>query len=78
MHTATGTNKVVLGHRPRGGAAAGGGSEEEEIAHEMADVKEDEAAGEARDVVMTETETATTVATETETETEAGALAAND
>jgi len=81
-HTATGTNRVVLGHRPRGGAAAGGGSEEEEmadeIADEMADVQEDEAAGEARDVVMTETETATTAATETETESEAGALATND
>jgi hypothetical protein len=48
------------------------------MADEMADVQEDEAAGEARDVVMTETETSTTAATETETETEAGALAAND
>jgi hypothetical protein len=44
----------------------------------MANVQEDEAAGEARDVVMTETDTATTAATETETETEAGALATND
>jgi hypothetical protein len=38
MHTATGTNRVVLGRRPRGGAAAGGGGEEEEMADEMADV----------------------------------------
>jgi hypothetical protein len=76
MHTATGTNRVVLGHRPRGGAAADGGSEEEE----MADAQGEEATGEARDVVMTDTETATTAATatETETETEAGALATND
>jgi hypothetical protein len=76
MHTATGTNRVVLGRRPRGGAAADGGSEEEE----MADVQGEEATGEARDVVMTETETATSAATatETETETEAGALATND
>jgi len=82
MHTATGTNRVVLGRRPKGGAAAGGGSEEEEMADdmadEMADVQEDEAAGDERDVVMTETETATTAATETETETEAGAQATND
>jgi len=48
------------------------GSEEEK----MADVQEEEAAGEARDVVMTETETATTAATETETD--AGALPTND
>jgi hypothetical protein len=76
MHTATGTNRVVFGRRPRGGAAADGGSEEEE----MADVQGEEATGEARDVLMTETETATSAATatETETETEAGALATND
>jgi hypothetical protein len=76
MHTATGTNRVGLGHRPRGGATADGGSEGEE----MADVQGEEATGEARDVVMTETETASTAATatETETETEAGALATND
>jgi hypothetical protein len=78
MNTATGTNRVVLGRRPSGGVVAVEGSEEEEMADEMADVQEDEAAGEARDVVMTETETATTAANETETETEAGALAAND
>jgi hypothetical protein len=44
----------------------------------MTDVQEDDAGGEAREVVMTETETATTAATETETETEAGAMATND
>jgi len=70
--TATGMNRVVLGRRPRQGAAADGGSEEQE----MAEVEEEEAAGEARDVVMTETETVTTAATETETE--AGALTTND
>jgi len=76
MHTATGTNRVVPGRRPMGGAAAEGGSE----AEEMTDVQGEEATGEARDVAMTETETATTAATatETETETEAGALATND
>jgi hypothetical protein len=78
MHTATGTNSVVLGRRPRGGAAGGGGSDEEEMADEMADVQEDEAGGKARDIVMTRTETATMAATETETESEAGALATND
>jgi hypothetical protein len=72
MHTATGTNSVVLGCRPRRGALAAGGSEEEE----MADVQEGETAGEARDVMMSEAETATTAATETDTE--AGALATND
>jgi len=70
------TNSVVLGHRSRGGAVAQGGSEEEEMADEMVDVQEEEAAGEARDVVMTETGTGTTTATETETE--VGALATND
>ena len=76
MHTATGTNIVVLGRRPRGGVAAEGGSEEQE----RTDVQGEEATGEERDVVMTETETATTAATatETETETELGALATND
>jgi hypothetical protein len=48
------------------------------MADEMADVQEDEAAGEARDIVMTRTETATMAATETETEGEVGALATND
>jgi hypothetical protein len=78
MLTATGTNRVVFGRRPRGGAAGRGGSEEEQMADEMADVQEDEAAGEARDIVMTRTETATMAATETETEGEVGALATND
>jgi hypothetical protein len=48
------------------------------MADEMADVQEDEAAGEARDIVMTRTETATMAATETETESQVGALATND
>jgi len=78
MHTATGTNRVVLGRRPRGGAAAGLGGEEEEMADEMADVQEDAAAGEARDVVITKTETAAMAPTDTETETEVGAPATND
>ena len=71
---ATGSNRVVLGPRPQG-VAEGGGDEEE-----MADVDQEEAAGEARDVTMaeTETETATRTATDTETEIETGALATND
>jgi len=59
-----------------GSVAADGGSEEEE----KADVAEEEATGEARDVMTTKTETefGTTTATETETETEAGAKVTND
>jgi hypothetical protein len=78
VHMATGTNRLVLGRRPSVGAATGLGGQEEEMADEMADVQEDEAAGEARDVVMTKTETVTTAATETETDTEAGAPATNE
>jgi len=72
MHMAMGTNRVVLGRKPRRGAAVEGGSEEEA----MADMQEEEAVGEARDIVMTEIETATTATTETETE--AGSLVTND
>jgi len=72
IHTATGTNRVALGRRPRGRTAAEGGTEEDD----MAAVQEEEAAREARDVVMTETETVSTAATETETEPEA--LVTND
>ena len=67
-HMATGTNRVVLGHRPRGGRAADGGRKE------MADAKELEATGEARDVIMTDAEIPSTTATETE----AGALATSN
>jgi hypothetical protein len=76
IHTAMGTKTVVLGRRPRGVPAAEKGSEVEE----MTDVQGEEATGEARDVVMTETETGTTpaTATETETETEPGVLATNN
>jgi len=74
MHTATGTNRVVLGHTPRGRAAADRRSKDEEIA----DVQGEEATGEARDVEMTETETVTMGATATETEPDAGALATNE
>jgi len=76
LHTATGINRGVLGLRPRGGAAADRGGEEEE----MTDVQGEEATGEARGVVITETGTATTAATvtDTETETEAGGLDTND
>jgi hypothetical protein len=71
---ATGSNRAVLGPRPQR-VAEGGGDEEE-----MADVDEEEAAGEARDVTMAEpeTETATRTATDTETDIETGALATND
>jgi hypothetical protein len=67
-HMATGTNRVVLVHRPRGGGAADGRREEK------ADAEEEEATREARDVMMTEAEITTT----TTTETEAGALTTND
>jgi len=75
MNIAMGTNRVVLGLRSKGAAAAGGSEEEE-----MADVEEEEATGEPRDVTMSETETkiATTTGTKTEIDTEAGALATDD
>ena len=41
-------------------------------------MEKEEAAGEARDIVMTETKTATLAATDTETDTEGGALTTND
>jgi hypothetical protein len=72
MHTATGTNRVVLGHRRRGGAAADGRRAE----GEMAEVEEEGAPGEARNVLMTEAVIVTT--TPTVSEVEAGALATND
>ena len=65
---------MVLGHRSQG-VAEGGGDE-----GEMADVDEEEAAGEARDITMaeTETETVTSTANDTETEIQTGALATNE
>jgi hypothetical protein len=48
----------------------------ERAVREMADAEEEEATGEARDVVMTEAKIATT--TTIETETEVGAQATND
>ena len=74
MHMATGTNRVVLGPRFRGGSAAEGGCKEEEIA----DVEEEEATGEARDVMMTETETETETVNTATTETEVRTLTTND
>jgi hypothetical protein len=71
IHTATGPKRVVLCHRPRGGGAADGGRAEGDVA----DAEEEEATGEARDIIMTKAEIATTPVTETETE--AGALATN-
>jgi len=67
-HTAMGTNRVVLGHRPRRGGAENGGREEK------SDVEEEETMGAERDIMMAEAEIATT----TESEIEAGALATND
>jgi hypothetical protein len=54
---------------------AEGGDDEEE----MADVHEEEAAGEARDIMFaeTETESATRITPDTETEIDTGALAIN-
>ena len=51
MDMAMVTNSMVHCPRPRGEVAADGGSKEEE----MEDVEEEEAIGEARDVMMTET-----------------------
>jgi len=73
-HMAMGTNRVVLGPTPSGGAAAEGGREEEE----MADVEQEKAAGQPRDVIMTEKDTATDNATIATTQTEAVALTCND
>jgi hypothetical protein len=71
---ATGSKRVVLAPRPQGVAEGGGDAEE------MADVDEEEAAGEASDITMAETKTETTTrtATETQTEIETGALPTND
>jgi hypothetical protein len=70
---ASGSNRVVLGHRPQGVAEVGGDEEE------MADVdeEEDDVPEEAREVTMavTETETATRTVTDTATEIETGAPA---
>jgi len=65
-------NRVVYCRRPRPRVAADGGSEKEE----RADLQQEEAVGEATDIVMTDTKTATTAATETETD--VGALATID
>jgi len=66
-----GTNRVVLGHRPKRTAKEGG-----VIEVELVDAAEEETTGEAKDVTMTEI--ATTAATDTGTETEMGALATTD
>jgi len=58
------TNRVVFGYRPRGGGAADGGRAE----GEMAGPEEEEATGEARDVMMPGAEITTMTATENETE----------
>jgi len=68
---ASGTKRVVLGHRPNGTATEEGGSEAE-----LVDAEEEKAMGEAENVTITQR--ATTATTNTETETETGALATND
>jgi len=75
LNIATGTNRMVFGLMPSG-AAADRGREEER----MADVEEEEATEEAREVTMTETQTEilTTTVTATESETEVGVLATYD
>jgi len=72
---ASGTNRVVLGPRPKGAAeeGEGGGSEAE-----MEDVGEKEASGEAQDITMNETANTTATETKIGAETEMGALATND
>jgi len=66
--TATGSNRVVFGPKPKW-VSDGGGDEEA-----MPDVYGGE---EARNNRMAETETATETATDTKTETETGSLATN-
>jgi len=68
---ASGTNRVMLGHRPERTAKGGGRSEAE-----LVDAEEAEEMGEAENVMKTES--ATMAATETGTETETGALATNN
>jgi len=68
---ASGTNRVVLGHRPKDTAKVGWGSEAE-----LVNGEEEEALGEVEDVTMTEI--APTPATETGTQTETRTLATND
>jgi hypothetical protein len=71
---ANGSNRVMLGSRPQGVEERSGDEEE------MADVDEEEAAGEESDITMAETntETTTSTATDTETEIETGSLATHD
>jgi len=68
---ASGTNRVTLGHRHKRTAKEEGRSEAE-----LVDVEEEEAKGEAEDIMMTES--VTTAKTETGTETETAALATTD
>jgi len=70
---ATGSNREVLGPTTQG--VAGGEGDEGEIADGD---EEEEAAGEARDLMMAEIDTATRTVTDTETETELGVLATSD
>jgi hypothetical protein len=69
-----GSNRLVLGPRPQR-VAEGGGNQVEEMAD--VDKKEEEAAGEAQDVMVAEskTETATRTVTDTETGISVGAWA---
>jgi len=66
---ASGTNRMMLGHRPKGSAKEGG-----ESGAELVDAEVEEATGEAEDVTMTASATTAVTATETET----GAPATND
>jgi len=70
---ASGTNRVVLGHRPRGIVTYGGRSEAE---LELVDVEEEGTMAEIEDITMTDI--ATTAGTLTASETATGALATND
>jgi len=72
MHIATGMNRVVLGPRHKGVTTDGGSKEQ------MANVEQEVAMGEARDIRVARTEIAPKTITETETETKMGALATND
>jgi hypothetical protein len=60
--TTTGTITLVFCHRPRGGRAADAGR------NEKAHTEDEEATGEAHNIMMTETEITTTTATDTQAE----------
>jgi hypothetical protein len=72
---ASGTNRVVVGPRPKGAAEEGGGRGSEA---EMVEVWDKEATWEAEDITMTESANITATVNAICAETEIGPLATND